>query len=112
MLLTTRYSLAAPIVALAMLVSTNDASAQKTKTIEGGRTTVALSSSFVSALGSVGVTPGTVSPTRLQKSTVNFPVTGGAIDLDSAVGQIIHSGGLTLSAGGTWVTLQSFIIDT
>jgi len=95
-----------------MLVSTSHASAQKTETIESGRTTVALASGFVSALGSLGVTPGTVSPTRLHHGTVNFPVTGGAIDLDSAASQILHSGGLTLTAGQTDVTLQSFIIDT
>jgi hypothetical protein len=86
--------------------------AQKTKTIDRGRTTVALSSGFVSALGSLGVTPGTVGPTRLYSGTVDFPVTGGAIDLDTAAGQILHSGGLTLTAGSTEVVLQSFIIDT
>ena len=107
-----RLSLAAPIVALSMLVSANIASAQKTETIEGGHTTVALASSFLSALGSLDVTPGTVGPTRLHNGTVNFPVTGGAIDLDTAVSQILHSGGLTLTAGQTKVTLQSFIIDT
>ena len=103
---------AAPVVALAMLVSANSASAQKTETIEGGRTTVALASGFVSALGSLDVTPGTVGPTRLYNGVVNFPVTGGAIDLDTAVSQILHAGGLTLTAGQTKVTLQSFVIDT
>ena len=112
MYLTSRLRLAAPIVALAMLVSANHTSAQKTETIEGGRTTVALASGFVAALGSLDVTPGTVSPTRLHNGVVNFPVTGGAIDLDTASSQILHSGGLTLIAGQTKVTLQSFIIDT
>jgi len=112
MYLTSRLRLAAPIVALAMLVSANHASAQKTETIEGGRTTVALASGFVAALGSLDVTPGTVSPTRLHNGVINFPVTGGAIDLDTASSQILHSGGLTLIAGQTKVTLQSFIIDT
>jgi len=112
MRITSRLSVAAPIVALAMVLSANNVFAQKTTTIEGGRTTVALSSGFVSALGSLGVTPGTVSPTHLRNGTVNFPVTGGAIDLDTAASQILHSGGLTLVAGQTRVTLQSFIIDT
>lgn len=112
MRITSHLSIAAPIVALAMVVSANNASAQKTETIEGGRTTVALSSGFVSALGSLGVAPGTVSPTHLHNGTVNFPVTGGAFDLDTAASQILHSGGLMLTAGQTKVTLQSFIIDT
>jgi hypothetical protein len=94
------------------MASANPAFAQDTKTIEGGRTTVALSSGFVSALSSLGVTPGTVSPTLLINGVVNFPVTGGAIDLNTAASQILHSGGLTLTAGQTNVTLQSFIIDT
>jgi hypothetical protein len=104
-------SFAVPIVAFAT-VSATTLQAQETKTIEGGRTTVTLASSFVSALGSLGVTPGTVSPTRLYEGTVNFPVTGGAIDLATAAGQVLHSGGLTFTAGQTEVTLQSFIIDT
>lgn len=110
--MTPRLSLAAPIVALAMLVSANYATAQKTETIEGGRTTVVLASSFVSALDSLGVTPGTVNPTRLYDGTADFPVTGGAVDLDTASSQILHSGGLTFTAGEIQVTLQSFIIDT
>ena len=107
-----RISLAVPLVALALSASSNFACAQNTQTIEGGRTNVALASSFVAALGTLDVTPGTVGPTQLKNGVVNFPVIGGAIDLDTAAGQILHSGGLTLTAGQTVVTLQSFIIDT
>ena len=112
MRVTSRLSLVAPIAALAMLACASDVSAQKTATIDGGRTTVTLASGFVSALQGLSVTPGTVSPTRLRDGMVNFPVTGGAIDLDTAAGQVLHSGGLTFTAGQTKVTLQSFIIDT
>lgn len=110
--LTPRLIVAVPFAALALLASSADAFSQKTVTIETGRTTVALSNEFVSALGSLNVAPGTVALARLYKGTVNFPVTGGAIDLDTAAGQILHSGGLTLTAGQTKVTLQSFIIDS
>jgi hypothetical protein len=34
------------------------------------------------------------------------------VDLQTARGEIIHSGGLTLTAGSTEVRLQSFTIDT
>jgi hypothetical protein len=101
----------APILAF-LLVLPMGALAQHTETIEAGRTTVNLASSFVSALGSLGVTPGTIGPTELKGSWVNFPITGGAFDLDTALGQVLHSGGLTLTAGSTEVRLQSFIIDT
>jgi hypothetical protein len=86
--------------------------AQKTKTVDYGLTTVSLSSTFTGALSDLNVTPGTVSPTRLHDGKVDFPITGGAIDLDTAEGNILHSGGLTLEAGGIQVKLQSFIIDT
>jgi hypothetical protein len=103
---------AAPILAAAFLAATSVAFAQKTETVEGGRTTVTLAESFVSALSSLGVTPGTVTPTELRGAKVNFPITGGAIDLETGDGQILHSGGLTLTAGNNEVKLQSFIIDT
>ena len=86
--------------------------AQQTKTLFTGRTSVKLSSTFTGALSSLGVSVGRVFPTEIEYGTANFPVTGGAIDLDTASGNVLHSGGLTLKAGDTKVTLQSFIIDT
>jgi hypothetical protein len=106
-----RFFHAVPIVAVSCMLSVT-AHAQNTDTIEAGRTTVTLAASFVSALGSLGVTPGTVRPTELKDGRVNFPITGGAFDLDTALGQVVHSGGLTLTAGNTEVRIQSFIIDT
>jgi hypothetical protein len=107
-----KVTYAAPMLAAVFLIATSGALAQKTETIEGGRTVVTLAGSFVSALGSLGVTPGTVAPTALRGAKVNFPITGGAIDLETGDGQILHSGGLTLTAGNTEVKIQSFIIDT
>jgi len=98
------------VVTLAFAGST--AFAQQTKTLNAGITSVALSSTFVDALTSLNVTPGTVAPTELEHGKASFPVIGGALDLDSAKGNILHSGGLTLNAGNTHVALQSFIIDT
>ena len=99
------------MVALLCMVGTA-VFAQNTKTLDSGITLVKLSSTFTSALQSLNVTPGTVAPTRIRNGSAWFPVTGGAIDLDTAAGNIIHSGGLTLEAGGIKVSLQSFIIDT
>jgi hypothetical protein len=99
-------------MAVGLLLSISTAQAQKTYTVEAGRTTVTLADRFLSALKSLDVTPGTISPTELKDGRVNFPITGGAIDLDSGRGQLLHSGGLTLTAGKTEVKLQSFIIDS
>jgi hypothetical protein len=109
---TNRLAHAAPIMAVGLLLSISTAQAQKTYTVEAGRTTVTLADRFLSALKSLDVTPGTISPTELKDGRVNFPITGGAIDLDSGRGQLLHSGGLTLTAGKTEVKLQSFIIDS
>lgn len=99
------------VMGLALVLAGSAAQAQ-TKTIAFGRTSVSLSSGFVSALQSLGLTPGVVQPSELEEGKVTFPVTGGALDLQTARGEISHSGGLTLTAGSTEVRLQSFTIDT
>jgi hypothetical protein len=100
------------VIAFAALVTSTTSFAQKTETVNFGITTVKLSSTFTNALADLKVTPGTVAPTNLRNGVVDFPITGGAIDLDTAEGNILHSGGLTLEANGIQVRLQSFIIDT
>jgi hypothetical protein len=107
-----KMSLAVSALAAVLALASTTAVAQTTDTIEGGRTSVTLSSTFVNALGSLGLTPGTVNPTRLVNGVVDFPITSGAIELDNASAQILHSGGLTLTKGSTKVVLESFIIDT
>ena len=97
---------------IALSVAGSHALAQQTKTLSEGVTSVTLSGTFVDALTSLSVTPGTVAPTELERGKASFPVIGGALDLATAKGNILHSGGLTLNAGDTHVALQSFIIDT
>lgn len=85
----------------------------QTNTVLLGQTNVKLGSDFVGALGALNLAPGTVFPTRLDNGAVNFPVVGGAIELKTAKGEILHSGGLILtSSSGTKVRLQAFTIDT
>lgn len=97
---------------LAFTVAGSTGYAQQTKTLSQGVTSVTLSNTFVNALASLNVTAGTVAPTELENGAASFPVIGGALDLATAKGNILHSGGLTLNAGDTHVALQSFIIDT
>jgi hypothetical protein len=99
------------VIALLLCVAAV-ASVAETNTAIFGETKVQLSGDFVSALGNLGVAPGTVFPTRLKHGTVNFPIVAGAVDLTNAKRELIHSGGLTLTAGKTKVQLQSFTIDT
>lgn len=100
------------MVLSALCMAGTAAQAQATHTTAAGMTNVKLSATFVDALTALDVTPGTVAPTELEMGVASFPVIGGALDLDTAAANIFHSGGLTLSAGGKVVTLESFIIDT
>jgi hypothetical protein len=83
-----------------------------TRPIVAGSTDVALDSSFLSALTSLGVTPSIEKPATLTGATAAFPVTDGEIDLDTAKAEIFHEGGLSLTAGSTTVKVFNYIIDT
>ncbi|WP_375500170.1 hypothetical protein [uncultured Jatrophihabitans sp.] len=86
--------------------------------ITGGTTSVALDPGFVTALGTLKLTPGLVSPATMSGTTVTFPITGGNVTVYKkgkvtpyVQGTVTHSGGLTLKGGATTVTLQNFVID-
>ena len=86
----------------------------------GGSTAVALDANFVSALGSLGLTPGTIGTATLADGSVSFPITGGTVtvfDKSSGYrpyvqGTLLHqNSGLSLTAGGTTVELTNFTVD-
>lgn len=105
--------LIAPLALIVVLtLGSGSAIAQNAKIFQFGTTNVNLSSGFLNALQTLNVTPGVIFPTQLIGTQVNFPVIGGAIDLDTALGNIEHSGGLILTAGKTVLGIQNFTIDT
>jgi hypothetical protein len=75
--------------------------------IVGGRTSVALNSSFVGAVTGAGITPAAVAPGTLMGTTATFPITGG----DTTTGIIDHSGGLSFTAGTHSAVIENFVID-
>lgn len=88
----------------------------------GVSTAVKLDPSFLSALKSLNLTPGTVGKATLDASTgvISFPITGGHVTYYKPGGPtepyvqgiINHDGsGLSLSAGGTTVELTNFTIN-
>ena len=79
--------------------------------LAGGETQVVLSSGFVSALGSLGVTPAAVGPATLRKGVAAFPITYGLVDLTNTLVEVNHVGGLSLTAGSTVVELLDFEIE-
>lgn len=88
------------------------AGAAPTVSTVGGDTRVVLSETFLGALGRLGVAASPSYPGKLRRGEARFPIPTGEIDLGSARGEIVHSGGLNLQAGGLTVNLSSFVIDT
>jgi hypothetical protein len=110
-----RTILATAALGTTLLATSFGVGAAPTATRLGGDTNVALAASFLSALESLGVTPGAVFPGQIE--SINgaphavFPITTGALDFGSVSGEIDHSGGLSLTAGSTRVELTGYAID-
>jgi len=85
--------------------------AAPTSALVNGSTSVQLSSDFVTALTSLNVTPASLRNATLSNGVASFPISGGAIDLGAVSTEIIHQGGLSLSANGTVVELTDFLIS-
>lgn len=92
------------------------AQAAPTVSVAAGRTTVELSPGFLAAATSLGVTIGRVSPgfvsTSRGKTFASFPIIDSSLDLGTLKAEILHKGGLRISAGTTVVELTSYAIDT
>ncbi|ONI61309.1 hypothetical protein ALI44B_12750 [Leifsonia sp. ALI-44-B] len=87
---------------------------------KGVDTQVAVDASFVDALTSLGLTPGTVGTATFTDGTFSFPITGGNVDYYDpeedyrpyVQGTIDHEGsGLSLTAGAKVVELSNFVVD-
>ncbi|MBO3461471.1 hypothetical protein G7B40_026465 [Aetokthonos hydrillicola Thurmond2011] len=81
-----------------------------TEDLVGGSTSVSLSSDFVNALASLNVQSGLVTGSKIRNGAIAFPISGGAVDLGSTKLEVLHKGGLTLTAGSTHVALTDFVI--
>jgi hypothetical protein len=88
------------------------------KTLTGQATSVALDPGFVSALGTLKLTPGLIGTAKMSGTTVSFPITGGNATIYKkgsvnpyVQGTIDHNGsGLSLTGGGITVKLQNFVV--
>jgi hypothetical protein len=88
--------------------------------LSGSSTAVALDKGFVDALQSLKVTPAPLGTAKITKAgSAVFPITGGNVTYYKpgsvspfVQGEIDHSGsGLSLTAGGTKVSLEDFVVD-
>lgn len=110
------------LAAIAALAIATPVAAQKvsTETLGGGSqlsfrtgyTSVKLDSGFLAAANSLGLRIRPVRPGYLRRNYATFPIIAGTVDVGSLRGEILHSGGLDLSAGDRTVTARNFIIDT
>lgn len=80
--------------------------------LSGGNTSLTLDSGTAAALTGLGVS---VAPaagaTAREDGSIAFPISDGRLSSRTFAGSIEHTGGLTLSAGSTAVTLKDFRID-
>jgi hypothetical protein len=75
-----------------------------------GDTTLELDPATAEALTGLGVTPGVVSPASAGSEGIAFPITR-SLPAALLTGTITHTGGLTLTAGETVVSLTEFSIE-
>lgn len=100
------------VLAAALTLAAGAVSAAPTVSTIGGDTRVTLSSTFLGALGSLGVTASPSFPASIRNGNARFPIPTGEIDAASFKGEIVHNGGLNLTAGTLTVNISSFVIDT
>ena len=105
--------------------NTNSSSASAPKPVAaidaltGGSTAIALDKGFTDALASLKLTPGVTGSAKLTGGALVFPITGGNVTIFKpgavspyVIGQIQHvASGLSLTAGGTKVTLTNLNVD-
>jgi len=86
----------------------------QTAQVQLGRTSVAFSEQFGAALVALGLQASAISPSQLQTGigAGTFPITAGAVELQTARGEFDHAGGFSLSKEANQVRLVNFIIDT
>ena len=87
-------------------------SPSQTPSVDFGRTTVQLSSSFLSSIEGLGAVITDLKNNPLQNNSFTVRATGGALDLTTSAGEIEHTGGLLVNAAGTIIRIQNFTLDT
>jgi hypothetical protein len=115
-------ALASAIAALAFVALALSATAAQsterhggtTIPVTGGKTLLKINEGTAAAISDAGVeveaTGAAVDPTA-KRPFFAFPIVGGKVDKDPLSGQIVHSGGLSFSAGSKSVVVRRFVID-
>lgn len=101
------------VIALASMPSLVHAqSPSQTPSVDFGRTTVQLSSSFMNSIQGLGAVLTDLHNNPLQNNSFTVRATGGSLDLTTSAGEIQHTGGLLVNANGTIIRIQNLTLDT
>ncbi len=110
-----KHSLSKAIFVFALACTPSLVHAQspsQTPSVDFGRTTVQLSSSFLNSIQGLGAVITDLHNHPLQDNSFTVRATGGAVDLTTSAGEIEHTGGLLVNAAGTIIRIQNFTLDT
>lgn len=95
-----------------MLVAQSATNPSSTPSIQFGRTTISLNSTFAAFIQSTGAVLTDLNNNPLQNNSFTLPIVTGAFDLTTAVGEVEHTGGLVINAAGTTARIENFTLDT
>jgi hypothetical protein len=84
----------------------------QTPSVDFGRTTVQLGSSFINSIQGLGAVITDLHNNPLQNNAITFRATAGALDLTTSAGEVEHTGGLLINAAGTILRIQNLTLDT
>jgi hypothetical protein len=87
-------------------------SPSQTPSVDFGRTTVQLSTSFLNSIQGLGAVITDLKNNPLQNNSFTVRATGGSLDLTTSAGEIQHTGGLLINAAGTMIRIQNLTLDT
>ena len=85
--------------------------AQQTRPVEYGKTTIALGAVLGQQLQSVGASITYLDGAPITDGMASFTATSGALDLNTAYGEIVHKGGLLVSGQGQTIVAKDFDLD-
>jgi hypothetical protein len=94
------------------LATTQPVMAQSTASIGSGVTDIQFDPTFESTVSTLGFTMRAADESTILYGLLIFPVVEGAVDLDNARGEVIHSGGFHLMGQSLTVTFINPIVDT
>ena len=99
------------VVLLLLLPMAAASRAQQVRSVVNGRTTLELNAAFMQTIQSYGASFTDLGMAALQNGTVTFPITSGAVDLDTVAGEVRHKSGLVITADDSQIQLLDWVLD-